>query len=325
MRHQRRSLLFDLGAGDRLPARIAHQVTDVFISHAHMDHISGFLWLLRSRIGAYPDCRLYGPPNLARHIAGFLQGILWDRIEENAPRFEVMELHEDRLKCFFLQAGRQQAEFVAEKPVIEDTLLSEAGFRIRGITLDHHGTPVIAYAFEAEQQLNIRKDRLKARGLEPGPWLNGLKQHIRNRNRSAVVQLPNGSEADAATLTDDLVLKTPGKKLVYATDLADTLDNRDKLVTLARHAHTFFCESSYTEADAEYATMNGHLTTRACGEIAAEAAVSRLVPFHFSRRYQHQVEQLYDELNRYFSRVCLPRSMLVFEAPSSPDTTMELH
>ena len=72
MRHQRRSILFDLGSGERLPARIAHQVTDVFVSHAHMDHISGFLWLLRSRIGDYPACRLYGPPGLAQHIAGFL-------------------------------------------------------------------------------------------------------------------------------------------------------------------------------------------------------------------------------------------------------------
>ena len=49
LRHQGRSLLFDLGDGARLPARLAHQVTDVFISHAHMDHISGFQWLLRSR------------------------------------------------------------------------------------------------------------------------------------------------------------------------------------------------------------------------------------------------------------------------------------
>ncbi len=47
LRHRRRSLLFDLGEGTRLPARVAHQVSDVFITHAHIDHIAGFLWLLR--------------------------------------------------------------------------------------------------------------------------------------------------------------------------------------------------------------------------------------------------------------------------------------
>src|SRR5690606_1204225 len=62
LRHRGRSLLFDLGEGARLPARVAHQVSDVFITHAHIDHISGFLWLLRARIGTGGTCRLYGPP-----------------------------------------------------------------------------------------------------------------------------------------------------------------------------------------------------------------------------------------------------------------------
>ncbi|MGB5457721.1 MAG: Clp1/GlmU family protein [Gammaproteobacteria bacterium] len=324
MRHQRRSLLFDLGAGDRLPARVAHQVTDVFISHAHLDHIGGFLWLLRSRIGDYPACRLYGPPGLAQHIAGFLQGILWDRVENNAPGFEVMELHRDRLRYFRLQAGSARVPLFDERPLIDDIVLSDTGFCIRGITLDHHGTTVIAYAYQAERQLNIRKDRLEARQLEPGPWLNTLKQHMLNHNASAMLQLPDGSEAVAAQLADELLLITPGKKLVYATDLADTSDNRKKLVSLARHAHTFFCECSYIEADADHATQNGHLTTRACGEMANQAGVSRLVPFHFSRRYQHNAEQLYDELKRYCNRVCLPRSMSVFEAQRESESVIEL-
>jgi glyoxylase-like metal-dependent hydrolase (beta-lactamase superfamily II) len=51
-------------------------VSDVFISHAHMDHIGGFLWLLRSRVGPSPACRLYGPPGLADNIAGMIRGVL---------------------------------------------------------------------------------------------------------------------------------------------------------------------------------------------------------------------------------------------------------
>jgi len=324
LRHQRRSLLFDLGNGSRLPARIAHQVTDVFISHAHMDHIGGFLWLLRSRIGDYPVCRLYGPPGLAQHINGFLQGILWDRVEGDAPVFEVLELHNDRLRHFRLQAGCSRSELMNEQIMDMSIVLEEPGFRVRGVTLDHHGTAVIAYAFEADQQLNIRKDRLRMRGLEPGRWLNELKQHLQVANEAALVLMPDGSRFSAGALAEDLVLVTPGKKLVYATDLADTPDNREKLVNLARQAHTLFCESTYTEADARYASMNGHLTTRACGEIATQAGVSRLVPFHFSRRYLHQAEQVYDELDRYCSRVCKPVDMTVFKAPGKTDPVVEL-
>lgn len=325
MRHQRRSLLFDLGAGDRLPARIAHQVTDVFISHAHMDHIGGFLWLLRSRIGDYPACRLYGPPGLAKHIAGFLQGILWDRVDHYAPSFDVMELHEGRISCFRLTAGQGAEQLYDQKQRLDDTVLTEAGFSIRAISLDHQGTPVIAYAFEAKQQLSIRKDRLQAREFEAGPWLKELKRQIQANSTSAMIELPDGSLERAGTLADELVQITPGKKLVYATDFADTCDNREKLVDLARHAHTFFCECSYAEADIEHARQNGHLTTRACGEIATEAGVSRLVPFHFSHRYQHKTEQLYDELTEYCSCVCLPRSMAVFEVSSATDDVIDIH
>lgn len=59
--HQRRSLLFDLGDPGRMAARVAHQVTDIFLSHTHADHIGGFLWFLRSRIGPLDACRIYGP------------------------------------------------------------------------------------------------------------------------------------------------------------------------------------------------------------------------------------------------------------------------
>jgi ribonuclease Z len=319
MRHQRRSLLFDLGNGSRLPARIAHQVTDVFISHAHMDHIGGFLWLLRSRLGDYPLCRLFGPPGLAKHIEGFLQGILWDRVEGSGASFEVMELHENRLKRFYLQTGYADRQLVDEVAVVDGILLNEPGFLIRAVTLDHHGTPVIAYAFEPDKQINIRKDRLQARGLGAGPWLNELKQNLLSRNETAIIQLPDGSEASTRSLADELVLIMPGKKLVYATDLADTENNRQQLIRLAKHAHTFFCEAVFIAADADHATRNGHLTTRACGEIATRAGVSRLVPFHFSRRYADNPQQLYDEIKVYCTHVLMPKSMTLFETTTAKD------
>ena len=310
LRHQRRSLLFDLGDASRLPARIAHQITDVFISHAHLDHISGFLWLLRSRLGDYPSCRLYGPPGLAQHINGFLQGVLWDRIADRGARFDVLELHDGCLKRFQLQAGAHAQTSLADTEVIKGVLLREAGFCVRAVTLDHHGTPVIAFAFEADKQINIRTDRLRAHKLEAGPWLNELKRQLLLDNNTAQIQLPDGNQAAVGTLAEDLVLIAPGKKLAYATDLADSPENRQRLIGLARHAHTFFCEAPFREADVAHATRNGHLTTRACGEIAVQAEIAHLVPFHFSRRYTDNPQALYDEIESYCPRVVTPRALL---------------
>ncbi|MDH3872086.1 MAG: hypothetical protein OEU44_07725 [Gammaproteobacteria bacterium] len=69
-------------------------------------------------------------------------------------------------------------------------------------------------------------------------------------------------------LADELVLISPGNKLVYATDFADTQENRERVISLAHGAHTLFCESTFCEAEAEQAARTAHLTTRACAEIA---------------------------------------------------------
>jgi len=306
LRFRRRSLLFDLGSGERLSAHTAHEVTDVFITHAHLDHIGGFVWLLRSRIGEFPACRIYGPSGLARNIAGFLDGILWDRVAGRAPRFEVTEVYGVVLRRFLLVAGSAECVVLDETQVPQGIVRDEPGFKVRAITLDHH-TPVLAYAFEPSVQLNIRKDRMAARGFAPGPWLGALKQQILSGDTVARITLPDGSEATVGELAADLVLTSPGKKLVYATDFADTAENRRRLIELAKHAHTLFCEATFLEADAEQAARTGHLTTRACGEIATAAEVARLVPFHFSRRYADHPQQVYAEISAACPRTVTPR------------------
>jgi ribonuclease BN (tRNA processing enzyme) len=311
LRHARRSLLFDLGEGSRLPARIAHQVSDVFITHTHIDHIAGFLWLLRSRIGEPSECRLYGPPGLAANIDGLMRGILWDRVGDAGPRFEVFELHGQRLQRFGLQAGRPGCALLAVQPAADGVLRSEPGFRVRATTLEHV-SPVLAFALEPAPQINVRKDRLLAQGLTPGPWLGELKRHLQAGEHTATVTLPDGRVDSTAALADELVLVSPGKKLVYATDFSDSADNRRQLVALAHGAHTLFCESTFLEADAAQAARTAHLTTRACAEIAEAAGVARLVPLHFSRRYEDDPARIYAEIGAICTRVAIPKSMAVF-------------
>ena len=305
LRNGGRSLLFDLGDGERLPAHVAHQVSDCFITHAHMDHLAGFLWLLRSRIGQRTPCRLYGPPGLIRHIHGLVDGFLWDRIGDNGPVFAVHELRGERLYRSVIQAGvsdLREPEFIASPGGV---LAKEPGFRVRAVVLDHH-TPVLAYAFEPTPQHNVRKDRLRAGGWSPGPWLNALKAGLRAGELQRELALPDGTTATVGTLGRDLIMTVPGRRLVYATDLADTPGNRQRLIDLARNAHTLFLEASFAEADRARATAHAHLTGRACGEIAAAAGIARLVPFHLSRRYAHDPAALFDEIRSACPRVMLP-------------------
>ncbi|MBA2780339.1 MBL fold metallo-hydrolase [Billgrantia kenyensis] len=301
LRHRKRSLLFDLGDPGRLPARLAHQVSDVFISHAHADHIGGFLWLLRSRIGDYDPCRVYGPPGLAAHLDGFLRGILWDRVEANAPRFEVFELHGERLAHYRLVAG-QPMKALSPREIDAGEIHAETDFRVRAVTLDH-GTPVLAFSFEPDTQLKVRKEQLEAHRWTPGPWLGELKQRVLEGDDAAEITLPGGSRQTAAELAGELLFSQPGRRLVYATDFGDTPENRERLLSLAHGAEVLFCEASFREDQTEQARRTGHLTARACGEIAAAAGVGQLVPFHFSRRHVEDVGELYAEIRRRFPRL----------------------
>jgi ribonuclease BN (tRNA processing enzyme) len=271
-----------------------------------MDHIGGFIWLLRSRVGGLPPCRLYGPPGLAANIRGLIDGFLWDRVGARGSAFDIAELHENRLHRYLVQAGKPEIANLGETPTSNGLILEEPGFRIRSVTLDHH-TPVLAFAFEPDAEFNVRKDRLQVSGLEPGPWLNELKQRLRAGEEDALIPLPNGNAAQAGGLARELILTTPGKRLVFATDLGDTLENRRRLAWLARHAHTLFLEASFAEAEAGHAAKNGHLTARACGEIAQAAGVSHLVPFHLSRRYADNPQLIFDELTAACSRAVLPK------------------
>lgn len=303
---QRRSLLFDLGDGTRLPARIAHQVSDCFITHAHADHIGGFLWLLRSRIGEDGPCRLYGPPGLAGHVQGLISGILWDRIGDRGPIFEVAEVRDGHLHRMRLQAGRPEPTPLGEAPIPDRVLLEEAGFRVRCALLDH-GTPVLAFAFEQALKINVRKERLVELGLEPGPWLTGLKQRMLKGHYGSEIALPDGRHKTVADLAVELTLTGPGGTLVYATDFADTPENRRRLVALAKGAQCLLCEASFLAEDGAQAERTGHLTARACGEIAVAAGVGHLIPFHFSRRYESAPWRLYDEVTRVCPQVVIPK------------------
>ena len=309
LHNRRRSLLFDLGEGGRLPARLAHQVTDVFISHAHIDHICGFLWLLRSRIGVPTPCRLFGPPGLADRIASLINGIHWDRIGEGGPRFEVTELHEDRLLGYGLQAGRTGKVELAPRPAPDGLLLADADCRVRAVTLAHAGIPVLAYGLELPAKLTIIKERLLAARLTSGPWLGELKKRLAAGDRQAMIMLPDGSQASAGSLADELIQVTPARKLAYATDLSDTAANREKLTGLAMGAHILFCEAAFLAADRQYAELSGHLTASACGEIARAAGVEQLAPFHFSRRYETRPEQVCHEVRAAAPGISLPANV----------------
>ena len=111
-----------------------------------------------------------------------------------------------------------------------------------------------------------------------------------------------GSEARTLPLRAlrELVTITPGQKIAYVTDVADTAVNRRAILGLARNADLLFIEAAFAQADAQLAQQRAHLTTTAAGEIARAAEVRRVEPFHFSPRYAGEEARLVEEVRAAF-------------------------
>jgi ribonuclease Z len=93
---------------------------------------------------------------------------------------------------------------------------------------------------------------------------------------------------------------SPGQKIGYVTDAADTPSNRRAIIELVHSADILFIEAAFAAADADLAAERAHLTTKAAGEIARAAGVSRVEPFHFSPRYESEERQLIGEVMAAF-------------------------
>jgi len=94
---------------------------------------------------------------------------------------------------------------------------------------------------------------------------------------------------------------TPGQKIAYVTDAADTPANREAIIALIQDADLLFIEAAFAEADAAIAAERAHLTTAAAGRIAREAGVRRVEPFHFSPRYTGEDERMLNEVMAAFA------------------------
>jgi ribonuclease Z len=173
---------------------------------------------------------------------------------------------------------------------------------VRAATLEHR-TPCLAFAVAEPEHVNIWRNRLGELGLFVGPWLSELKASIFRRLPDATpIETGPGPHGTLplGLLREKLVSVTPGQKLAYVTDAANSPANRAAIVELARGADVLFIEAVFADADAALAADRAHLTTSQAGELARLAGVARVEPFHFSPRYAGQEARMLDEVETAF-------------------------
>ncbi|HET7409477.1 MAG TPA: hypothetical protein VFJ13_04700, partial [Paracoccaceae bacterium] len=283
---ERRALLFDLGDIAALPGRSVLRLTDVFVSHAHMDHFFGFDHLLRLLVGRDRELRLYGPEGFIDRVGARLGGYTWNLAEsyETDLAFAVIEVsggHARRAR--FRLAARFAREDLGEGTLEDGLLLDEPSISVRCAELEH-GTPVLGFALQEAEHVNLWRNRLDEMGLDTGPWLTGLKraifQHLPDDTPVEARRLTGGTEMlPLGLLREKVVSITPGQKVAYVTDVANTPGNRARIVDLARGADTFFIEAVFAREDETLAQTRRHLTTAQAGSLARQSGAARVEPF----------------------------------------------
>lgn len=309
----KRALLFDLGDLHPLSSRKILRISDVFVSHTHMDHFNGFDQLLRICLGRDKNLRLFGPPGFIERVRHKLSAYTWNLVENYANDFilEATEIQPDSLRTVRFRCRKAfQPEDTETKKNKEGVILDEDTFRIRAACLDH-SIPCMAFALEEKAHVNIMKNKLEAMGLPVGPWLKELKASVvRGDPDQQPVRIwwkESGQVRERflplGRLKSEILQITPGQKITYVVDSVYHEENAKKIVELARGSDILFIECGFLQQDARHAAQKYHLTAQQAGLLAKAAGAKRLVPFHFSPRYMGKEELLVHELQEAFGHI----------------------
>jgi len=307
LKFERRAILFDIGDIAALPARKLLRISDIFVSHTHMDHFSGFDHLLRVCLGRDTGVSLYGPSRFIAQVEHKLAAYTWNLVQNYQTEFVVIAHEIDRRgrvqRAQFRSRGRFEREAMADAMADEGVLLQAPLFRVRTMPLEHHDITSLAFAFEESVHINVWKNRLQELRLPTGPWLTELKREVRaDAPDSTPIRVHwrtrDGSHDQTIALGElkqNVLEFVPGQKVCYVTDVADNEHNRTALAAFVRGADLLFIEAVFLDADRKHAERKAHLTARAAGEIARTAEVKSAVPFHFSPRYLGREDELRQE------------------------------
>jgi len=304
--HTGRALLFDLGDLSPLSSRDLMRVTDVFVTHAHMDHFTGFDRLLRVHLQRSRTLRVYGPAGFLGHMEGKFNAYSWN-LSAGYP-LSVLAFETDgtevRTAAFHARTGFKRED--GEDRNWKGVFLEEPGFRVRGQILDH-GIPCLGFRLEEKISVRIRSGEFQRRGLVPGSWITDLKTAVAEGNPPSTmlrVETLEGLREMSLEELRELWTVAEGAILTYVVDTTGDPSNLAKIITLAQNSDLLYIEAAFLSEDAVHAAEKKHLTAAAAGQIASLAKVGMAKLIHISPRYEGKESLLLKEASDAAGRGC---------------------
>jgi ribonuclease Z len=277
----------------------------------HMDHFIGFDTLIRIFLGRERTLFLYGPPGFTGHVEGRLSGYTWNLVHEYETNLflQVSDIGPDMLTTRVLSCrDRFNPQGADQRDLFKGIVHEEPAFRVESECFDHK-IPCLGFSLIEHQAIHVIREAVDDLGLDVGPWLNRLKAALHENkppespfrvtweSGGHVIKEKTFSLGD---LAGKITRRSPGRKLVYITDMAGSDENLSKASRFARGADILFVEAAFLDEDRETARRKYHLTAKQAGNLARRAEVKTMNLFHFSPRYTGREEELIQEARAAF-------------------------
>ncbi|MBF0567532.1 MAG: ribonuclease Z [Nitrospirae bacterium] len=288
-RREKDAVMFDCGDVYGLSVREIQKISDIFVTHMHVDHFIGFDNVLRCLLNREAPLHIYGPRGIINAVAHKLKGYTWNLIKEYPLKIEVCEVHKDVILrgSFYATEGFNKID--GPVTAFDKIIMIKEGLTVEADVFDH-GIEVLGFSLHEDTQININKALLLERGLTPGAWLNELKAAIRNDIKDLRLRV-DGHYYHIEELCG-LAMITRGQKIAYITDISPSEANIKKAIGLAAGADTLYIEAFFLAEDVERAHKRNHLTTAHTGHIARCANVINVEITHVSPKYITMYERI---------------------------------
>lgn len=272
------TLLFDCGEGTQrqmMRYGVSFNVSDIFFTHMHADHILGVIGLVRTMAlqGRTDPMRLFGPPRSERLLR---QAVTLGSDKQHFPISFI--------------------EMTPREPLKRD------GYSIVPFPVDHGGALAMGLALVEQERLGrFNPELARSIGIQEGPLWGRI-------HKGEDVTLPDGTVVTPAQLVGPT---RPGRTVVFTGDARPS----ESTVEMAHGADLLIHEATFAEDEGALALEKGHSTAREAAAVAQRAEVKRLVLTHISARYSREAHELVSEARAVFPGAIIARDGMELSVP----------
>ena len=275
--------LFDCGEGTQhqfLHSNLKiSQISRIFVTHMHGDHIYGLMGLLAScgLAGSAQNIEIYGPPGLSEYLAA-------------CAKFSFIHLS-DRVRTHTVRPG---------------LIYEDEEFVVSCLPLKHRITAFGYRISEKDRPGRFNVERAKALGIPPGPIYGKLKQ-------GEVVTLGDGRRICGSDLCGETEI---GRKIAYCTDTiyCDTAVELARDVDVLIHEATF----AHQDAQLAFERLHSTSTMAAQVAMMAGARqllLTHFSPRYAPSNPLLTLDNLLQEAKAIFANTLLARDFFCVEVP----------